>query len=112
MFDCDSRAVALARINLERNGLVGSVSLSAALANVPSSTYDVVLSNPPTHGGSSMLRPLFSDMLRVSRHCGYVAIVVRERLNYEKWFGSRASVERVATGGGFKVLRIERQSGR
>jgi 16S rRNA (guanine1207-N2)-methyltransferase len=109
MMDCDSRAVALAEANLQENRLTGSVRLAAGLTKMSGSRYDIVLSNPPTHGGSSMLRSLFADMLRLCRPRGYVAIVVRQRLNYEGWFGSPASVETIAVRDGFKVLRITRK---
>jgi 16S rRNA (guanine1207-N2)-methyltransferase len=112
MVDCDSRAVVLAKANLEENHLTGSVSLGTTLAEAPSNTYDIVLSNPPTHGGSSMLRSLFSEMLRVCRARGSVAIVIRERLNYDRWFGGSAFVERIAARDGFKVLRIGKRAGR
>jgi 16S rRNA G1207 methylase RsmC len=112
MVECDSRAVVLAKANLAENHLTGHVSLGATLADVPGNTYDIVLSNPPTHGGATMLRPLFAEMLRVCRAGGSVAIVVRERLNYEKWFDSPASVERIAQRNGFKVLRVAKNARR
>jgi 16S rRNA G1207 methylase RsmC len=96
-------------LDVQENRLTGSVRLAAGLTKMSGSRYDIVLSNPPTHGGSSMLRSLFADMLRLCRPRGYVAIVVRQRLNYEGWFGSPASVETIAVRDGFKVLRITRK---
>ena len=110
MVDCDCRAVALTEANLHRNGLVGTVRLSADLDARGDGSYDLVLSNPPTHGGSTALRRLFAGMVRVCRPHGQVLIVVRENLNYEKWLQELAPVNRVASAVGFKVLRMTRRS--
>lgn len=106
MFDCDCRAVALAQENLERNGLEGRAFLAATLDGIMENSYDIVLSNPPTHAGSSILRSLFAHMVRVCRPSGYVGLVVRHHLNYEKWFHAFGRVATIAAQDGYKILRV------
>jgi 16S rRNA (guanine1207-N2)-methyltransferase len=102
LLDVDARVVKLAKMNLTINHLVGDVRLKLQPYNFADSSFDVVLSNPPTHAGSSTLRELFNEMVRVSR--GDVVIVIREHLNYEKWLVELGDVRRLATAHGFKVL--------
>lgn len=106
LLDVDARVVKLAKTNLTINGLAGNVRLELQPYNFDDGSYDVVLSNPPTHAGSSTLRELFSEMVRVSSD--YVAIVIREHLNYEKWLVELGDVSRLATAHGFKVLQISK----
>lgn len=108
MVDCDCRAIGLADVNLRRNALTGSTRLAAALDALKDSSFDVVLSNPPTHGGSALLRSLFRDMVRVCAPPGYVALVLRQRLNYEKWLVDLGDVTPAAVKDGYKVLRVSR----
>jgi 16S rRNA (guanine1207-N2)-methyltransferase len=112
LLDVDARVVKLARHNLKSNELDGTVMLKLQPYDFPDDAFDVVLSNPPTHAGSEMLRVLFSEMVRVSSPSGYVALVVREQLNYEKWLRELGSVERLGTAHGYKILRIGKNRGR
>jgi 16S rRNA (guanine1207-N2)-methyltransferase len=107
MIDADSRAVKLTRRNLEVNSLASEVILDDKVPQ-ESDTFDFVFSNPPTHAGSPVLRSLFGNMVRVCRRTGYVVIVVREQLNYEKWLTEMGSVVRLGTFGGYKILRIQK----
>jgi 16S rRNA G1207 methylase RsmC len=106
LLDVDARVVKLAERNLKINGLTGTVLLDLQPYRFNDNSFDVVLSNPPTHAGSSTLRELFGEMVRVSS--SYVAIVIREHLNYEKWLVELGSVRRLATAEGFKVLQISK----
>ena len=106
LLDVDARVVKLAERNLKLNGFTGTMLLYLQPYRFNDNNFDVVLSNPPTHAGRSTLRDLFSEMVRVSR--SYVAIVIREHLNYEKWLVELGSVRRLATAEGFKVLQISK----
>ena len=105
MIDSDLRAVTLARENLAVHGLEGLVALADGIVDQPSSSFDRVLSNPPTHASSAVLRHLFSEMVRVLKG-GTARIVIREHLNYEKWLTALGGVQRIATGRGYKVLEF------
>jgi 16S rRNA G1207 methylase RsmC len=103
MIDSDWRAVKLARAAVAANGLTAAVVLGDASADLPPGPFDLVVSNPPTHAGSAVLRTLFHNAARRGRG---VAIVVLERLNYEKWLREGYQVETWATGEGYKVLHF------
>jgi len=106
MVDSDSRAVALALENLRRNHLAGEVIIATGLDDFKEGSFDIVLANPPTHGGHALLLALFSGMVRVCRTTGYSAVVLHAHLDYERWIGDFASVEKLGEAGGYKVLEL------
>ncbi len=108
LLDVDARVVKLAERNLRLNDLAGQVFLKLQPYDFKDGAFDVVLSNPPTHAGSEMLRALFSEMVRVSSNDGYVALVVREQLNYEKWLQELGDVQRLDAAHGYKILQIRK----
>lgn len=108
LVDSDARAVELARTNLAANGLEGEARLQDGVSGLQAASFERVLSNPPTHAGSAKLQELFAGMLRVTVPGGWVALVVRERLNYEKWLCELGEVQRLTTAAGYKVLTIRK----
>jgi 16S rRNA (guanine1207-N2)-methyltransferase len=106
MFDSDSRAVALALTNLRRNHLSGEAMIATGLDDFEEGSFDIVLANPPTHGGQVLLSGLFRGMIRVCRTTGYSAIVVHAHLNYERWMRDFSSIEKIADADGYKVLKL------
>ncbi len=108
MLDADARAVKLARENAGRNGLAVETVLDDRVRQ-PRASFDFVLSNPPTHAGSVALQALFDGMTQACRRNGYVLLVVRQQLNYEKWLAGMGRVERLATEAGYKILKIAHQ---
>jgi 16S rRNA (guanine1207-N2)-methyltransferase len=109
MIDVDSRAVALARFNLETNALSAAVFVHDGADVVAEAAFDTVIANPPTHAGSETLQKIFSAILKelVPGGCSY--LVVRAHLNYEKWLVDRARVDQVADDQGYKILRIAKR---
>jgi 16S rRNA (guanine1207-N2)-methyltransferase len=105
MVDADARAIKLSRHNLALNQLAAKTVLDDQIRDSDNS-FDLILSNPPTHAGSLVLQRLFTDMLRVCRATGRVLIVVREHLNYEKWLQTMGVVTRVGACDGYKVLQV------
>ena len=108
LLDVDARAIKLARRNLQLNGHSGKVYLKIQPYDFVDNAFDVILSNPPTHAGSITLQQLFSEMVRVCRPAGYVAIVVREQLNYEKWLVKLGNVTILAKANGYKIIHIKK----
>lgn len=106
LLDVDARAIKLALRNMHFNGYEGKAYLELQPYDFADGQYNIVLSNPPTHSGSATLQHLFSEMVRVSSSDGYVVIVVREQLNYEKWLVKLGSVTVLAISGGYKIIRI------
>lgn len=70
---------------------------------------DRIVSNPPTHAGSQVLVEMFEGMLRVLVPGGTALLVVRERLNYERWLAKLGETTSVATGGGYKILELRKR---
>lgn len=101
--DVDATALRMTGQNLAAHGLTGDPLLCADLSELERDTYDYVVSNPPTHAGSDVLRFLFDGMRRAVRSRGHVTIVVRRHLAYEKWIGRH---EVVADDGKYKLLRF------
>lgn len=107
MLDVDARAVKAARHHLGLNNLEGTVILADCLEELEDNSFDVVVTNPPTHSGSQTLRHLFAGMARVARRSGRVILVVRRHLNYEKWLGSFGNLSRLAEDGQYKILEVK-----
>ena len=55
LIDSDSRAVAMAKRNLELNGLNAETDIGSNLDDFENDSFDRVVSNPPTHAGSNTL---------------------------------------------------------
>ncbi len=106
LLECDCRALGMAERNLKRNRVLGTALLAASLDRLRDCSFDLVLSNPPTHAGSTLLQSLFRGMVRICRPQGQVVLVVREHLNYEKWLRCLGEVQVVASRDGFKILQI------
>jgi 16S rRNA (guanine1207-N2)-methyltransferase len=104
--DADARALRLTTENLVIAGLGGSALRTFDLSGLLPRSFDVVLSNPPTHAGSETLKTLFERMVYACRPSGDVRIVLRQHLNYEKWLHCLAKVETIALRDGYKVLRV------
>jgi 16S rRNA G1207 methylase RsmC len=103
MVDSDWRAVKLARRNLAVNQLRGEVLVGDAAATLPAGPFDLALSNPPTHAGSEVLRPLFE---LAAAAAPALLLVLREHLHYEKWLTARHQVTTLAVRHGYKVLQV------
>ncbi|MCB2226727.1 MAG: methyltransferase [Desulfarculaceae bacterium] len=106
MMDSDARAVRYSIKNLEQNGLTADVRHEYILSKLALPPMDYVVSNPPTHAGSDILRQLFMDMAKLCKPGGQLLIVIREQLNYEKWLAPLGRLEKVGSQDGFKVLRL------
>lgn len=107
LLDSDARAVKLARVNLKRNRLSGATLLAHNLRGFPCASFDLVAANPPTHAGSPLLRELLTDMIRISRRKGQMAVVVRSQLNYEKWLRGMGQIQYHDVGQGYKVIAVK-----
>jgi 16S rRNA (guanine1207-N2)-methyltransferase len=96
--DDDARATACARATLAANDLAGDVHTADGVGAVRDSTFDLVLSNPPTHAGSGVLADLFDGAADVLASGGRLAFVHHRELDLSDRLGRFERVERVATG--------------
>lgn len=109
MVDTDCRAVNCTRRGLKANGLQAKTYIGDGAERMSSDQYDLVVSNPPTHAGSTRLIGLFQEIIRVLRPQGRLLLVLREQLNYEKWLDRMGKVVVVGAEHGYKVLQISKR---
>ena len=96
--DDDARAASCAEATLAANDIAGEVQPADGVRAVRDSTFDLVLSNPPTHAGSGVLGDLFDGAADVLAPDGRLAFVHHRDLDLSSHLGRFARVERVATG--------------
>ncbi|PSP70539.1 rRNA (guanine-N2)-methyltransferase [Halobacteriales archaeon QH_6_68_27] len=85
----------------------GEVVTADCLAGVRGRSFDLVLSNPPTHAGSSVLATLFDGAADVLGRDGRFAFVHHRELDLSEHFGAFDEVQEVATGPEH-VIRVAR----
>lgn len=106
--DDDAVASTFARRNYDRNG-VSPVTVETAdcLDAFPEQTFDVVVSNPPTHAGKGVTMKLFEGVRSALAADGAFWLVYNDVMSYERSlredFGFDVSV--VARGDSFSVAR-------
>lgn len=109
MTDINERAVSLARLNLDRNGVEAEVRQGDLYEPVGGMRFGVVLSNPPISAGlRRVVRPLVEGAVAHLEVGGSLQVVVQSRKGgktlaamMEDAFGG---VEVLARGGGYRVL--------
>ena len=105
--DDDARATACAEATLSRNEVGGEVLTADCLSGVRDRTFDLVLSNPPTHAGSGVLATLFDGAADVLGRDGRFAFVHHRELDLSEHFEAFDEVQEVATGPEH-VIRVAR----
>lgn len=96
--DDDARATACTEATLAANDVAGNVYTADGVDGVRDSTFDLVLSNPPTHAGSGVLAELFDGAADVLAPGGRMAFVHHRELDLSTHLGRFDAVERAATG--------------
>lgn len=107
--DVNARARALTAANARANG-IDNVRAAAPDEVPPDLRFDAIWSNPPIRIGKQALHELLVEWLdRLSEH-GVAHLVVQKHLGADslaRWLVEQGyAVERVATGGGFRVLEV------
>jgi len=108
MTDINSRAVALARRNLEENGVRGQVVQGDGFAAVEG-RFDAIVTNPPIRAGKAVIYGLFAQARDCLAPGGSLYVVIRKQqgapsaLKYLKQTFARAEV--IDRGSGFHVIR-------
>ncbi|WP_232701471.1 methyltransferase [Halobacterium wangiae] len=102
--DDSAVATACTRRTLDANGLDGRVETADCAAGLPADTFDLVVSNPPTHAGTSVLHELFARASDVLQSGGEFLAVHHEALDLplDRAF---SRVETVAHGEEHAVVR-------
>jgi 16S rRNA (guanine1207-N2)-methyltransferase len=112
--DADAGAVALARRNLELNGITNAtVVLSDGYAALEELRFDLIASNPPVHVGRVPVQAIARNFIAgAPRHLaprGRLFVVGPAFLPYEAWLAAHfARVARVLSTPRYRVLRAEK----
>jgi 16S rRNA (guanine1207-N2)-methyltransferase len=115
MIDINERAVELARLNAEANGLANvTVLQSDRFEAVRGQVFDVILTNPPIRAGKSVVHDIFAEAYRHLASGGSLWIVIQNkqgapsaRAKLEELFGKDAVAE-IGKDKGYRVYRATR----
>ncbi|MBW5449185.1 methyltransferase [Cohnella sp. CFH 77786] len=110
MVDINERAVELARLNAEANGIRNvSFAQSDKLAAVRGQTFDVILANPPIRAGKAVVHEIFEQAIDHLNPGGSLWIVIQNkqgapsaRAKLEELFGEE-QVEEVGKDKGYRI---------
>ncbi len=112
LVDVNERAVELARLNAEING-IGNVSVmqSDGLTSVGDRRYDVILTNPPIRAGKAVVHRIFEESAEHLVPGGMLWVVIQNkqgaptaRAKLEALFGEDAVAE-IGKDKGYRILR-------
>jgi len=113
MVDINERALALARANIEANGLANAEALAGdGFAPVAGRVFDVIALNPPVRAGTSVVHRLIEGAVEHLRPGGRFYLVGRTRQGAvrlsEKMRQSFGNAEEIAKGGGYRLYLSRR----
>lgn len=112
LVDVNERAVELAKLNAEANGIRNvSVLQSDGLAAVAGNRYDVILTNPPIRAGKAVVHRIFEESADHLAPGGSLWVVIQNkqgapsaRAKLEAIFGEEA-VEEADKDKGYRILK-------
>lgn len=112
LFDINERAVELARLNAEANGIANaSVFQSDGLAAAAGKRYDVIVTNPPIRAGKAVVHRIFEESAGHLAPGGALWVVIRNkqgapsaRARLQTLFGEQAVTE-IGKAKGYRVYR-------
>lgn len=111
MSDVNSRAVGLARLNAEQNGLDATAEVSDAFGSI-GGEFDLILLNPPIRAGKKVYYKMVSDSITYLRGGGALWIVVRKKQGGQSLMNHMTEVfgncEKVNRSGGYWILKSVR----
>lgn len=105
--DDSARATRCAERTLAANSVDAEVVTADCCDGVRDRTFDLVLSNPPTHAGAGVLRDLFGGARDVLDADGRLALVHHEGVDVDPYLTGYESVRTTATGEEH-VIRVAR----
>lgn len=109
--DDDVVATSFAERNYRRNGVSpAAVETGDCLDAVQEQTFDVILSNPPTHAGKGVTTKLFHGVADALRPGGEFWLVYNEIMEYDRQLRSEFEfdVEVVASADSYLIARARR----
>jgi len=117
LIDINERAVELAKVNAEANGINNvSFARSDLYEAVANESFDVILTNPPIRAGKAVVHLVFSEAFERLNAGGRLWVVIQNkqgapsaRAKLEEIFGEE-EVSEVAKDKGFRIYRATRTS--
>lgn len=80
MLDLNERAVELSKLNAIKNHITQvSIIQSNLFENVPESTFDAILSNPPIRAGKETVHQIFMQSLNYLKQGGCLWVVIQKK---------------------------------
>lgn len=111
MVDINERALALAKQNIELNNTAGNVFKSNGLNEV-TSTYDMIVTNPPIKAGKDTIYRFFEDSYKHLKDEGVLYVVINKKHGAEsanrKLQSIYKSVNLIGRKKGFQVFRCKK----
>ncbi len=115
LIDINERAVELARLNAEANGISNvSFAQSDLYEAVREDSFDIILSNPPIRAGKAVVHQVFSEAFERLNPGGELWIVIQNkqgapsaRAKLEEIFGEEEVAE-VAKDKGFRIYKAKK----
>ena len=111
--DINERAAGLTRENLRLNGVTNAEVVSGDGFASVTGTFSAIITNPPIRAGKQVIYGLFAEALAHLEPGGCLYIVIRKQQGAPsaiKYLGGiYHSVEIIARGGGYWVLRAEKE---
>ncbi len=106
LVDSDLLAIRCARVNLDKNGIANArAEVSDAFGAVSGASFDLILSNPPTHEGIATARPFVEGAAAHLRPGGRLMVVVmRPNLYRRQMKQAFEKVEDVGRREGYTIL--------
>jgi len=111
--DINPRAIELTNTNLDANKLTNAnaYATDTFLAQEPSTTFEVIWSNPPIRVGKSVLHEIMRTWLPRLSATGVAYIVANKNLggdSLHKWLQNQMGlkVQRIRSKQGYRVLQI------
>lgn len=112
MVDINRRALDLAKVNAEKNGVNANIFQSNIYENV-SGCFDAVISNPPIRAGKDVVHAVIEDSIDHLNTGGSLTIVIQKKqgapsakAKMEQVFGNAAVLKRDK---GYYVLRSRKE---
>lgn len=111
LVDSDIRAVRLLEANIALNHIDNAHSvLGDVTQDLPKLRFDLVVTNPPTHGGKDVLAQFVDESYAVLRPGGWLYLVVNRLLSVRQMMVGRfGQAEQVARRRGFIVIRARKE---
>jgi 16S rRNA (guanine1207-N2)-methyltransferase len=112
MVDVNERALELARLNAEKNGVANVEILQSDLyENLQGRTFDRILTNPPIRAGKAVVHQIFTEAVNHLNDGGELWVVIQKkqgapsaRKRLEEWFGT---VNDVARDAGYRIFQCQ-----